>query len=52
MSNNFSISYGRLDKYWGSDVDVIIPDGVTCIGNHAFSFCTNVKSICIPDSVD
>lgn len=51
MSNNFCISYGRLDKYWGSDVDVIIPDGVTCIGDHAFSFCINVESICIPDSV-
>ena len=30
---------------------VIIENGVTCIGNHAFSYCGNLTSISIPDSV-
>ena len=31
--------------------DVLIPDGVTCIGEEAFYWCTNLTSITIPDSV-
>ena len=30
--------------------DIVIPDGVTCIGNTALS-CDNLKSVTIPDSV-
>ncbi len=31
--------------------DVIIEDGVTSIGAHAFEFCENLTSVTIPDSV-
>ena len=31
--------------------DVVIPDGVTTIGQYAFGGCTNLTSITIPDSV-
>ena len=30
---------------------VVIPDGVTCISDHAFCGCVNLESIFIPDSV-
>lgn len=30
---------------------VIIPDGVTCIGDHAFEDCYNLLSVSVPDSV-
>ncbi len=35
----------------GKTGDVVIPDGVTSIGDYAFSSCKNLKSITIPDSV-
>ena len=31
--------------------DVIIEEGITTIGNYAFSICTNLKTITIPNSV-
>ena len=31
--------------------DVVIPDGVTVIGEHAFRYCESLKSITIPNSV-
>ncbi|MBP5242768.1 MAG: leucine-rich repeat domain-containing protein, partial [Clostridia bacterium] len=31
--------------------ELVIPDGVTSIGNAAFSFCDRLTSIVIPDSV-
>ena len=38
MSGNkdFVIENGVLKKYTGSDSDVVIPEGVTVIGNYAF----------------
>ena len=34
-----------------SSVKVIMPDGVTKIGNYAFNFCSSLTSIVIPNSV-
>lgn len=31
--------------------EVVIPDGITEIGNSAFNGCESLKSISIPDSV-
>lgn len=44
-------SNGILTKYTGTDISVIIPDGVKGIGDRAFFNCTSINSIIIPDSV-
>lgn len=48
---DFMILDGVLLKYKGLDPDVVIPDGVTQIGDYAFSMCTHVTSVVIPDGV-
>ena len=47
----FKIKKGVLVKYRGDDSEVVIPDGVTSIGDWAFSDCIGLTSITIPDSV-
>ena len=42
---------GILFDYFGSDENVIIPDGVTSIGAGAFFDCRSLKSITIPEGV-
>lgn len=49
-TNDFAIQFGRLVKYWGTDADVTVPDGVTCIGKHAFQFA-QLHSVTLPETV-
>lgn len=50
--NDFVIENGVLKEYTGSGGDVVIPVGVTSIGDHAFhKWHSRVTSITIPDSV-
>lgn len=42
---------GILLKYNGNDTSIVIPDGVTGIGDKVFYNKTNIESIVIPDSV-
>ena len=53
MSNasDFVIEDGVLKKYTGTGGDVVIPDGVTSIGDSAFYSCRSLTSITIPDGV-
>ncbi len=39
------------DSYHGDVVSVIIEDGVTSIGNCAFSYCTNLTEVTLPDNL-
>ena len=50
-SDEFTIENGVLKKYNGPGGDVVIPQGVTKIGNGAFNPANNLTSITIPDSV-
>lgn len=51
MSNliEFVIENGTLKKYVGPGGEVVIPDGVTEIGEKAFWMCCNLVRIVIPD---
>ena len=48
---DFMIEDGFLDKYVGSGGDVVIPEGVTEIGENAFSGCTALTSVTLPEGV-
>lgn len=50
-ANDFIIENGVLKKYTGSGGDVVIPDGVTTIGDCAFKECVSLITVTIPDSV-
>ena len=51
MENDFVIEGGILRRYAGPGGDVIFPEGVTSIGNFAFSWCSGLTSVTIPDGV-
>ncbi|MCR5517381.1 MAG: leucine-rich repeat protein [Lachnospiraceae bacterium] len=48
---DFIVDGGTLVKYEGKGGDVVIPDGVTRIEEHAFLNCSELKSLTIPKSV-
>ena len=50
-ASDFVIENGVLKKYIGAGGDVVIPDGVTAIGDAAFAACSSVTAVTIPDSV-
>ena len=50
-TSGFVIENGVLKKYIGPGGDVVVPGGVTSIGNNAFYNCTSLTSVTIPDSV-
>ncbi len=50
-NKNFKISNGVLIKYIGIEKDVVVPEGVTVIGEKAFYECKNIESIVIPEGV-
>ena len=51
MEHDFVIENGVLTKYNGPGGEVVVPEGVTKIGNGAFSGCTNLTRVTLPVSV-
>ena len=51
INDDFDIENGVLKEYKGNDTHVVIPDGVTEIGEYAFYRRKSLTSILIPDSV-
>ena len=53
MSNasDFIIEDGVLTEYVGPGGDVVIPEGVTSIGDEVFCWCMNPTSVVIPAGV-
>ena len=48
---DFEIVDGCLKKYKGNKAEVVIPDGVTSIGESAFEKCETITTVIIPNSV-
>ena len=51
MNPAFEIDNTKLVKYTGNDADIIIPDGITEIGERAFAGNDKIVSVKMPDSV-
>jgi len=51
QDSDFVVNNGVLVRYNGRGGDVVIPDGVTTIGESAFSRVASVTSVKLPDSV-
>ena len=49
--NDFVIENGVLKKYTGTDAEIVIPDGVTEIGEMAFLDCNSISSVIIPEGM-
>lgn len=50
-SKGFVIQNNVVIDYTGTDSIVVIPNGVTAIGERAFDYCTTMTSVVIPNSV-
>ena len=50
-SGDFDIDDDVLTQYTGDDTHVSVPDGITRIGDNAFSGKTEIQTITLPDSV-
>ena len=48
---DFQIENGVLVKYTGAGGDVVVPEGVTSIGDFAFSECESVVSVVLPEGL-
>ena len=48
---DFTVENGVLIEYTGSGGDVVIPEGVTEIGDSAFENCTGLTRVTIPEGV-
>ena len=49
--SDFNIKDGILVKYTGNEAEVVIPDGVTSIGEYPFWGCSRLTRVIIPNSV-
>lgn len=52
VSDGFVVENDVLVKYTGDLEKVVIPDGVTIVGNHAFNCYKDLISVTIPNSVE
>lgn len=50
-SGDFEIIGGVLTAYKGKDVDVVVPEGVLEIGVRTFMKMTQIRSVCLPESL-
>ena len=50
-SGDFTIEHGVLTQYNGAGGDVVIPDGVTSIGDSAFRGCTRMERVSMGSGV-
>lgn len=46
-SNDFYVYRGELQYYKGSNPEVILPEGITSIGDRAFCDCSSIISNCV-----
>ena len=51
LQSDFVLENGILGKYVGPGGDVVVPEGVTSIGDKAFILCKNLKSVTLPVGV-